>query len=100
MGAASLRAPRGVARLVTGTAATPRAPPPGATPAKPKDRSKQSNPGQLEMHPHHGPSTVTALRDRAVKGASMRYPELRVHRSDLTIALPEEKAAEVGVRQV
>lgn len=52
------------------------------------------------MHPHHGPSTVTGLRDRAVKGASMRYPELRVHRSDLTIALPEEKAAEVGVRQV
>ena len=52
------------------------------------------------MHPHRGPSTVTGLRDRAVKGASVRYLELRVHRSDLTIALPEEKAAEVGVRQV
>lgn len=56
------------------------------------------SPGQVVVHPHHGPSTVTGVIRRQVKGREVRYIQLDVHHSSLAIAVPEAMAAEVGVR--
>ncbi|MFF3892317.1 CarD family transcriptional regulator [Streptomyces sp. NPDC001812] len=60
----------------------------------------QFSEGQTLIHPHHGPATVTEVLDRSVNGRSRRYVEFQVHRTDLHIAVPVEKADEVGLRSV
>lgn len=54
--------------------------------------------GQTVVHPQHGPSTVTQVVHRSIKGVSRSYVELQVHRSDLRVAIPVDTAHEVGLR--
>ncbi|MGW1658805.1 CarD family transcriptional regulator [Streptomyces atratus] len=60
----------------------------------------QFSEGQTLIHPQHGPTTVTDVLERTVDGKSRRYVHLQVHRTDLRIAVPVEKAHEVGLRSV
>ncbi|GAB3167161.1 CarD family transcriptional regulator [Streptomyces incanus] len=60
----------------------------------------QFSEGQTLIHPHHGPATVTEVLDRSVNGKSRRYVQFQIHRTDLRIAVPVEKADEVGLRSV
>lgn len=60
----------------------------------------QFTPGQLVVHPHHGPATVADRKVRKVKGDDVAYITLQIHHQDLTISIPESKAEEVGVREV
>lgn len=54
--------------------------------------------GQTVVHPQHGPSTVTQVVHRSIKGVSRSYVELEVHRSDLRLAIPVDTADDVGLR--
>lgn len=56
--------------------------------------------GQIVVHPHHGPATVTKLALRTVGKQRTRYLTLRIMRDDLEISLPLEHADEIGVRDV
>lgn len=60
----------------------------------------QFSEGQTLIHPHHGPATVTEVLDRSVNGRSRRYVQFQIQRTDLHIAVPVEKADEVGLRSV
>ncbi|MFJ9590960.1 CarD family transcriptional regulator [Streptomyces acidicola] len=60
----------------------------------------QFSEGQILIHPHHGPGTVTEVLDRSVNGTVKRYIQFQIHRTDLCIAVPVEKAHEVGLRSV
>ncbi|MFF0114427.1 CarD family transcriptional regulator [Streptomyces prasinus] len=60
----------------------------------------QFSEGQTLIHPHHGPATVTEVLDRSVNGKRRRYVQFQIHRTDLHIAVPLEKADEVGLRPV
>lgn len=54
--------------------------------------------GQTVVHPQHGPSTVTQVVHRSIKGVSTAYVELQVHRTDLRVSVPVDHADEVGLR--
>lgn len=56
--------------------------------------------GQILSHPHHGPATVTKVATRNIRNRRERYLILDVHHSDLSIAVPVERAEEIGVRPV
>ncbi|WP_277050489.1 CarD family transcriptional regulator [Ruania albidiflava] len=56
--------------------------------------------GQIVVHPHHGPATVTRLALRTVGEQRTRYLTLRIRRDDLEVSLPVERAEEIGVRSV
>lgn len=56
--------------------------------------------GQVVVHPHHGPATVTRLAFRTVGEQRSRYLTLRIRRDDLEVSLPVERADEIGVRSV
>ncbi|WP_411088727.1 CarD family transcriptional regulator [Streptomyces sp. 061-3] len=60
----------------------------------------QFSEGQTLIHPHHGPGTVTEVLDRSVNGTIRRYVQVQIHQKDLRIAVPVEKAHEVGLRSV
>lgn len=54
--------------------------------------------GQTVVHPQHGPSTVTQVIHRSMKGVSRSYVELQVHRTDLRVSVPIDTADDVGLR--
>ncbi|WP_168211597.1 CarD family transcriptional regulator [Ruania zhangjianzhongii] len=56
--------------------------------------------GQVVVHPHHGPATVTRLAFRTVGEQRSRYLTLRIRRDDLEVSLPVERAEDIGVRSV
>ena len=56
--------------------------------------------GQVVVHPHHGPATVTGLAFREVGDQRSRYLTLRIRRDDLEVSLPVDRAEEIGVRPV
>lgn len=56
--------------------------------------------GQVVVHPHHGPATVTRLAFRTVGEQRSRYLTLRIRRDDLEVSLPVDRAEEIGVRSV
>lgn len=56
--------------------------------------------GQVVVHPHHGPATVTRLAFRTVGEQRTRYLTLRIRRDDLEVSLPVDRAEEIGVRSV
>lgn len=60
----------------------------------------QFSQGQTVVHPHHGPATVTEIADRKIGATTAQYLVLQVHRTNLDIAVPVEKADEVGLRAV
>lgn len=56
--------------------------------------------GQVVVHPHHGPATVTGTFSRTVRGEEMHYLQLVVKHNALELALPVAKAEELGIRPV
>ncbi len=60
----------------------------------------QFSTGQIVVHPHHGPATVSAIITRTIKQAPVPYLQLKIHRSDLMVAVPVGKAEEIGLRNV
>ena len=60
----------------------------------------QFSTGQIVVHPHHGPATVTEIFDRTIKTTRLSYLRLAIHRSDLTIDVPVAKAEELGLREI
>src|SRR5690625_3919094 len=56
--------------------------------------------GQVVIHPHHGPATITAITTRKIKNASKKYLKLDVHDPQLSVRMPLERAEEIGVRSV
>lgn len=60
----------------------------------------QFSAGQVVVHPHHGPATITEITTRILRGVPTSYLTLQVHRTSLVVAVPMDKAHEVGVRAV
>jgi CarD family transcriptional regulator len=60
----------------------------------------QFSAGQIIVHPHHGPTTIIDVTSRTIKGESVAYLGLRVHRSELTVQVPLDRAEELGLRKV
>ena len=56
--------------------------------------------GQVIVHPHHGPATITEITSRQFKGAWARYLVLEVHRSNLVISVPVNSSDVIGLRNV
>lgn len=54
--------------------------------------------GQVVIHPHHGPATVTKIFTRTIRGKRIRCFRLDVHDSELSVAVPVERAEEIGLR--
>ncbi len=56
--------------------------------------------GETVVYPHHGAATITAVKNRKVKGDDKKYITLDIHQSELKIELPIENAELVGLRDV
>lgn len=56
--------------------------------------------GETVVYPHHGAATITAVKNRKIKGDEKKYVTLNIHQSELTIELPIENADLVGLRDV
>lgn len=56
--------------------------------------------GDVVIHPHHGPATVTGSFTRKVRGEDKEYMQLEVNESKLTVAVPCDKVDEIGLREV
>lgn len=56
-------------------------------------------PGQVVIHPHHGPARIVGFTQRELRGRSARYARLEVINSNLTIAVPLGSVEEVGLRE-
>lgn len=52
--------------------------------------------GQIVVHPHHGPATITKISGRKIRNSTVRYLKLEVN--DLSLAIPVDRAEEMGVR--
>lgn len=57
-------------------------------------------PGQLVVHPHHGPATITEITTRHIRGVPTRYLTLAVRNTNLTVGVPVAQADTVGLRPV
>lgn len=60
----------------------------------------QFSEGQVVVHPHHGPATVTAITSRVVRNEERRYLKLEVRGTDLVVGVPLASAAQSGVRSL
>lgn len=56
--------------------------------------------GQVVIHPHHGPATVTDICTRTVRGKDVDYAELEVQGNKLHVSFPVSRAEEIGIRDV
>ena len=56
--------------------------------------------GETVVYPHHGAALVEAVETRVVAGQERQYLVLKVAQGDLTVRVPAENAADVGVRDV
>ncbi|MDM4763042.1 CarD family transcriptional regulator [Galbitalea sp. SE-J8] len=56
--------------------------------------------GETVVYPHHGAVTITAVKDKVIKGEKKSYVTMRVHTSELEIQLPADNFDLVGVRAV
>lgn len=63
-----------------------------------KEHALNYFPGQVLVHPHHGPATVAKVATRKVGKERKRYLKLDVHDAELSIGMPLERAEEMGVR--
>ncbi len=55
-------------------------------------------PGQLLVHPAHGPLYVTAVTSRNIRGRIVRYVDARTNDGLLTISFPPERSSSIGIR--
>ena len=60
----------------------------------------QLSTGQLLVHPHHGPVIFEGTMTRVVGGVERVYLNLRVQRTDMSVSVPADGAAEIGLRPV
>ena len=56
--------------------------------------------GETLVYPHHGAATITAVKNRKIKGEEKKYITLDIHQSELKIELPVDNADLVGLRDV
>jgi len=56
--------------------------------------------GETVVYPHHGAATIVEVKTRVIKGEEKLYLKLNVTQGDLTIEVPAENVALVGVRDV
>jgi CarD family transcriptional regulator len=58
--------------------------------------------GQTIVHPHHGPVRVDRVVERVIGGSPRAYLELAAGTAThpLTISVPADRAAEIGLREV
>lgn len=56
--------------------------------------------GKVVIHPHHGPSTVTKVANRNIRGKRIKYVTLEAHADGLVVAVPTDRADEIGLRRV
>jgi CarD family transcriptional regulator len=56
--------------------------------------------GETLVYPHHGAATITAVKNRKIKGEDKKYITLDIHQSELKIELPIDNADLVGLRDV
>lgn len=56
------------------------------------------SPGQVLVHPHHGPATISTIATRKIGTGRRRYLKLDVHGTELSVGVPLEQAEELGVR--
>ena len=54
------------------------------------------SPGQVVVHPHHGPATIAKIANRKIRNSTVRYLKLEV--DELSVAIPVDRAEEMGVR--
>lgn len=57
-------------------------------------------PGATVIHPHHGPATVVARRERTVAGRAVDYVDLEVHETGMQVCVPMDRIEEIGLRDV
>ncbi len=55
-------------------------------------------PGQVLVHSHHGPATVSQILTRKIGKGRQRYLKLDVHNAELSVGVPLDQAEELGVR--
>lgn len=58
----------------------------------------QYSTGQVVVHPHHGPARVASTFSRTLGGKEVHYVQLAVDRKGLELAVPVDKAEELGIR--
>ncbi len=58
------------------------------------------NVGDIVVHPHHGPATVTEIVNRKMRGVPTTYVCLDVQESNLSVQVPVSSLAEVGIREL
>lgn len=58
------------------------------------------NVGDIVVHPHHGPATVTEIVTRKLRGVPTTYVCLDVHESNLSVQVPVSSLEEVGIREL
>ena len=63
-----------------------------------KDYALNYFPGQVLVHAHHGPATVSEILNRKIGKGRKRYLKLDVHSTELSVGVPLEQAEELGVR--
>ena len=56
--------------------------------------------GDRVVYPHHGAATVQDIQHRELLGERKKYLVLRLAYSDLTLSVPVDNTAEVGLREV
>lgn len=56
--------------------------------------------GQVVVHPQHGPAVVRDRTHRQVKGQDIAYLELDLQNSGMTIAIPESRVTDIGIRNL
>src|SRR5690625_7577974 len=54
------------------------------------------SPGQVVVHPHHGPATIAKIANRKIRNSTVRYLKLEV--DELSVAIPVDRDEERGVR--
>lgn len=57
-------------------------------------------PGQIVIHPQHGPAAVGETTQRIVRGELTDYVSLEICETGLKVMLPAGKLADVGIRAV
>lgn len=56
--------------------------------------------GETVVYPHHGAAYIEDISEKTIRGEKRLYLTLRVIQSDLTIQVPADSLADVGVRDV
>lgn len=71
-----------------------------STPTRPTGDPMIPVVGAVLTHPVHGPVRVVSIRNRRIQGRTARYVELEVVGQDLRIAMPVDRSADVGLREL